>query len=95
MKRGALGAVLLALAARENASAQQPQVGRYQVVAVPASQSQTFPETILVDTATGQTWMLYHETGQAIQWLPLRFWAGKDRPLAPLPPPPDVEGVFR
>jgi hypothetical protein len=95
MKKAALGAVLLALAAAEHASAQQPQVGRYQVVAVPASQSQTFPETILVDTATGQSWMLYHETGQAIQWLPLRFWAGKDRPLASLPPSPDVEGVSR
>ena len=56
--------VLLAmLSAAGTAHAEQLQVGRYQMVAVPASQSQTFPETLLLDTATGQTWILYHETG--------------------------------
>jgi hypothetical protein len=71
------------------------QVGRYQMIAVPASQSQTFPETLLMDTATGQTWILYHETGQSIEWLPLRFSAGKDRPATPLPPSADALGVSR
>ena len=89
--------VLLAmlLAATPSAHSQQAQVGRYQMVAVPASQSQTFPETLLLDTATGQTFILYHETGQAIQWLPLRFSAGTDRPQTPLPPSPDAVGVSR
>lgn len=82
------------LVATAGAHGQEPQVapkaGRYQMVAVPASQAQTFPEALLLDTATGQSWLLYHETGQAIEWLPLRFWAGKDRPATPLPPPPDA-----
>ena len=89
--------VLLAmlLAATGRARGEEAQVGRYQMVAAPASQSQTFPEALLLDTATGQSWMLYHETGQAIQWLPLRFWGGKDQPATPLPPSPDAVGVSR
>jgi hypothetical protein len=87
-----LAMVLVSMA---SARAQEPQVGRYQMVAVPASQSQTFPETLLLDTASGQTWILYHETGQSIEWLPLRFWGGKDRPQTPLPPSPDAVGVSR
>jgi hypothetical protein len=83
------------LVATGSAHGQEAQVGRYQMVAVPASQSQTFPETLLLDTGTGQTWILYHETGQAIQWVPLRFSAGKDRPTTPLPPSPDAVGVSR
>jgi hypothetical protein len=85
----------MVLVSTASARAQEPQVGRYQMIAVPASQSQTFPETLLLDTATGQTWILYHETGQSIEWLPLRFWAGKDRPQTPLPPSPDAVGVSR
>jgi hypothetical protein len=77
------------------ARGEEAQAGRYQMVAVPASQAQTFPEALLLDTATGQSWLLYHETGQAIQWLPLPFWAGKDRPPRPLPPPPDAAGASR
>ena len=89
--------VLLAmlLAATGSAYGQEAQVRRFQMVVVPASQSQTFPEALLLDTATGQSWMLYHETGQVIQWLPLRFWGGKDRPATPLPPTPDTVGVSR
>jgi hypothetical protein len=94
MQKTAAGLLTL-LAAMASAQAQAPQVGRYQMVAVPASQSQTFPETLLLDTATGQTWILYHETGQAIEWLPLRFSAGKDRPQTPLPPSPDAVGASR
>jgi hypothetical protein len=90
----ALLAVLL-FAATESAHGQVPQVGRYQMIAAPASQSQTFPETLLLDTETGQTWILYHETGQSIEWRPLRFLAGKDRPGTSLPPPPDAVGVSR
>lgn len=87
--------LLAMLSAAGTAHAEQPQVGRYQMVAVPASQSQTFPQTLLLDTSTGQTWILYHESGQAIQWLPLPFWVGKDRSSVPLPPPPDAGAVSR
>jgi hypothetical protein len=86
-------ALVTMLAAVASAHSEETQVGRYQMVAVPASQSQTFPEALLLDTATGQTWMLYHETGRAIQWFPLPFSSAKDRP-AFLPPPPDA-GVPR
>jgi hypothetical protein len=87
-------ALVAMLAAVASAPAQESKVGRYQMVAVPASQAQTFPEALLLDTATGQTWMLYHETGRAIQWLPLPFSAGKDRPaFLPPPPPTDAEGA--
>jgi hypothetical protein len=79
------------LAAVATAYGEEAQVGRYQMIAAPASQSQTFPEALLLDTATGQTWMLYHETGRAIQWFPLPFSSAKDRPVF-LPPPPDATG---
>lgn len=87
--------IALLLAATAAARGEEARVGRYQLIAVPASQSQTFPQTLLLDTATGQSWILYHETGQSIAWLPLRFAAGKDQPLTPLPPPPDTVGVGR
>jgi hypothetical protein len=83
------------LAGLASAHGSEVQVGRYQMIAVPASQSQTFPQTLLMDTATGQTWILYHETGQSIERLPLRFSAGKDRPATPLPPSPDAVDVSR
>lgn len=88
MKAAALALVTL-LAATASARGEEPKVGRYQMVAAPASQSQTFPEALLLDTATGQTWMLYHETGRAIQWFPLPFSSAKDRPVY-LPPPPEA-----
>ena len=93
MLKPVLALVTLSFAVAGSAYGQEPQIGRYQMVAVPASQSQTFPQTLLLDTATGQTWILYHETGQSIEWLPLRFSAGKDRPSTPLPPSPDAVGV--
>jgi hypothetical protein len=86
-------ALALVIFVSENGYAEQ--AGRYQMMTAPASQSQTFPEVFLLDTATGQSWRLYHETGQTIEWLPLRFWAGKDQPTAPLPPSPDAVGVSR
>ncbi len=95
MRKLVLALVAMLLGATGSGHGQEAPVGRYQMVAVPASQSQTFPETLLMDTATGQTWMLYHETGQSIVWLPIRFSAGKDRPATPLPPSPDAVGVSR
>jgi len=93
MQKIVVAPLAMLLAAMASARAQAPQVGRYQMIAVPASQSQTFPQTLLMDTGTGQTWILYHETGQSIEWLPLRFSAGKGRPSTPLPPSPDAVGV--
>jgi hypothetical protein len=95
MQKLVLAPLAMLLVAVASAHGAEPQAGRYQLVAVSASQSQTFPQTLLLDTATGQTWILYHETGQAIQWLPLRFSAGTDRPQTPLPPSPDAVGVSR
>ena len=95
MQKPILALLAMLLADLASAHGSEVQVGRYQMIAVPASQSQTFPQTLLMDTATGQTWILYHETGQSIEWLPLRFSAGKDRPATPLPPSPDAVGVSR
>ena len=95
MQTPVVAMIALLFAATATAQAQEPHAGRYQMVAVPASQAQTFPEALLLDTATGQSWMLYHETGRAIQWIPLPFSAGKDRPATPLPPPPDSAGLSR
>jgi hypothetical protein len=94
MQKTVLISFAMLWAAMASAHGEETQVGRYQMVAVPASQSQTFPEALLVDTATGQTWMLYHETGRAIQWFPLPFSSPKDRP-AFLPPPPGAGGASR
>ena len=58
MLKPVLALVTLSFAVAGSADAQEPQIGRYQMVAVPASQSQTFPQTLLLDTATGQTWIL-------------------------------------
>jgi hypothetical protein len=93
MRKPAVASLALLLTVSGSVHSEETRVGRYQMVAVPASQAQTFPEALLLDTTTGQSWMLYHETGQAIQWLPLPFWAGKERPATPLPPPPDAVGV--
>jgi hypothetical protein len=83
MQKIAVSPLAMLLATKASAQAQAPQVGRYQMVAVQASQSQTFPETLLLDTATGQTWMLYHETGRAIQWFPLPFFGREGSPGVP------------
>jgi hypothetical protein len=94
MLKSKFAMLAMMFAAMPRAHGEETHVGRYQMVAVPASQSQTFPEALLLDTATGQTWMLYHETGRAIQWFPLPFSAGKDRPaFLPPPPPSDAGGV--
>jgi hypothetical protein len=94
MLKSTFAMLAMIFAAMPRAHGEETHVGRYQMVAVPASQSQTFPEALLLDTATGQTWMLYHETGRAIQWFPLPFSAGKDRPaFLPPPPPSDAGGA--
>jgi len=89
MHKPTLALLAVTFGAATSAHGEGTQPGRYQMVAVPASQAQTFPEALLLDTATGQTWMLYHETGRAIQWFPLPFSSAKDHP-AYLPPPPEA-----
>ena len=86
---------LAILAAPASASAQQTQAGRYQIAVAPAAAAEPFPEILLVDSATGQTWRLLHEPGQAVQWQPVRFSFAKDRPLVPLPAGPDVVRTSR
>jgi hypothetical protein len=86
MLKAVLALLIIPFAATASVRAQEPQVGRYQMVAVPASQSQTFPQTLLLDTATGQTWILYHETGQLIECFPFGFRPeriGLQRPCRP------------
>ncbi|HTR15046.1 MAG TPA: hypothetical protein VMI72_17790 [Roseiarcus sp.] len=83
------------IAGNGGASAQQTQVGRYQMMTAAPSPSQASPEIFLFDSATGQTWRLVHESEPAIHWQPVRFSSGKDRPLTPLPPGPDVVGASR
>ena len=95
MKKAIVVAAVTFLASVQAAPAQQTAIGRYQMVPAPASTSQTLPEVFLLDTATGQTWKLLHDPGQTIQWLPVRYAIGKDRPMTPLPPPPDVVGSSR
>jgi hypothetical protein len=94
MQKPVAVSLAMLLAATAGARSEEPRAGRYQMVAVPASQAQTFPEALLLDTVTGQSWMLYHETGRAIEWIPLPFASGKDRSTF-LPPPPDAVGVSR
>jgi hypothetical protein len=93
MRKLILGPVALLSALMASAHGEETQVGRYQMVAVPASQSQTFPQTLLLDTVTGRSWILYHETGQSIEWLPLRFSGGKDQPPPTLAPPSDTSSA--
>jgi hypothetical protein len=94
MRKLIVALLAMFLAATASVHSEELQVGRYQMAVVPASQAQTFPEALLLDTATGQTWMLYHETGRAIQWFPLPFSSGKDRPTF-LPPAPNAGGALR
>ncbi|MBR0646637.1 hypothetical protein [Plastoroseomonas hellenica] len=60
-----------------------PAPGRYQ--AVPGN------PTVLIDTATGQSWVLVQTPGPPVQWAPLRFWT-PGNVLAPLPPAPGAVG---
>jgi hypothetical protein len=62
----------------------ESQVGRYQVF------SSSSPATVLmVDTATGRTWLMpTAAAGEAIEWKPLLFWGGANARSTPLPPDP-------
>jgi hypothetical protein len=47
----------------------------------------------MVDTATGQSWILVQTPGPPVQWAPVRFWTpGSPPQLAPLPPAPGAVG---
>jgi hypothetical protein len=68
------------------------QVGRYELGTAPASATEAAPTVVLLDTMTGQTWVLRLGPGHAEQWLPLRFWGGPSGALVPLPPSPAEVG---
>ena len=63
------------------AKSDEPQVGRYQVVAFGASDS-----AILVDTATGRVWTFRTALG-ITQWFAVRFGVDGDGLPVWLPPP--------
>jgi hypothetical protein len=50
MQKLVLAPLAMLLVAVASAHGEEQQAGRYQMVAVPASQSQTFPQTLLLDT---------------------------------------------
>ena len=58
-----------------SAEAQSP--GRFQVVVAPRQPGSTGMDAILVDTATGQTWLL--GSGNSPGWAPLRYVLPGDR----------------
>lgn len=75
---------VLAVAVSLPASAQQ--AGRYQVVGAPGNATSP-PTVVLVDTATGQSWILVQTPGPPVQWAPVRFFTPGNPPtLAPTPP---------
>ena len=66
--------------------------GRFQATAIPGHDGQP-PSVILLDTVTGQSWILVRTPGPPVQWAPLRFWSGGNPPvLSALPPGPEVVG---
>jgi hypothetical protein len=88
--RTLLTAAALLLGAAGAAAAQAP--GRYQVVAAPGG-GDAPPSLVMVDTATGQSWILVQTPGPPVQWAPVRFWTpGSPPQLAPLPPAPGAVG---
>lgn len=85
----------VACAAPLPAAAQAPpdQAGRYQVVAAPGAAGAA-PVLVMVDTATGQSWVLVQTPGPPVQWAPVRFWTPGNPPvLVPLPPVPAAIGA--
>jgi hypothetical protein len=77
-------AMLAALMASGAAPAFAQQVGRFQVVTAPPSPTDAADTIILLDTVTGQTWMLSQVS--TTEWAPVRFWNEVNKPLVPLPP---------
>ncbi|WP_376088624.1 hypothetical protein ACE7GA_16465 [Roseomonas sp. CCTCC AB2023176] len=89
---GLMGLVLAMPAAAQPARSGET-AGRYAVTSVAGSNGG--PATvIMVDTATGQTWMLVQTPGPPIQWAPVRFLTpGNPATLTPLPPAPNAVGT--
>jgi hypothetical protein len=84
-----VAAVLVFCAASRNVSADEVQIRRYEViVAAPNTSTPVQGDVILLDTATGQNWLLTR--APFMTWTPLGFWAGEGKHNVPLPPSPDV-----
>jgi hypothetical protein len=79
-----VAAAFLAMVSVPSAGAEPPPVGRYQMFTGPAFQSGESPTLYVLDTVTGQTWVL----GKTAEWLPLQYWGGVGEPKTPLPPSP-------
>jgi hypothetical protein len=85
--------IVLALPAVAQPARTVEAAGRYEVTSVAGGNGG--PATvIMVDTATGQTWMLVQTPGPPIQWAPVRFLTpGNPATLTPLPPAPNAVGT--
>ncbi|WP_426954994.1 hypothetical protein [Muricoccus radiodurans] len=94
--RGIIAALVVAgLAGTAGPSLAQPApaAGRFQVAAAPGAPGAP-PTVVMVDTATGQSWVLVQTPGPPVQWAPVRFWTpGSPPALAPLPPGPSEVGT--
>ncbi|MFT8243675.1 hypothetical protein [Roseomonas sp. BN140053] len=80
----------LPAAAAEPAAGDAP--GRFQAVA--AAGAPGAPGTVvLLDTHTGQSWVLVQTAGPPVQWAPVRYWTPGTPPvLQALPPAPATVG---
>jgi hypothetical protein len=73
MQKAILALLAMLLAGLASAHGTEVQVGRYQMIAVPASQSQTFPQTLLMDTATGEPGFYITKQGSRLNGFPSGF----------------------
>lgn len=94
MRRAFLAALTVAALPLPAAAQQQlASPGRYSVTAVPSAERQS-PTVILLDTATGQTWILSLAEGQVVEWLPVRYWLPPGQVATDLlPPRPERVGI--
>jgi hypothetical protein len=86
MQKTAAGLLLTLLAATGSAHGQTPQVGRYQMVAVPASQSQLFPKPSSLTRRPGKRGSCTTRRGRPLNGFPYGFRLekiGLPRPCRP------------
>ena len=74
------------LAGTQPAGAQESRDQRYQIVAVPGTQTAQ-AGVYLLNTNTGQSWSLVRETNE---WTPLKYWVAPGKQSA-LPPRADAD----
>lgn len=75
-------AIVALVAGTQCSVAEKTSAQRFQIAAVPGTQSQQ-PGVYLLNTNTGQSWFLVHETNE---WTPLKYWVAPGQQSA-LPQP--------